>query len=142
MRDLDTILDRYIVATGGMVATIYFLAAIALGWRVIFSSPGRRNRAASISPLSAGDVHSIMIAAAMVFVALFVRYAMTALGRMEQIAWGSFRFDVTALACDLVMIAAATYAIHAASHTICGRKCSVIFFSASVFPGALIYLWS
>ena len=142
MRNLDTLLDRSIIASGGTVATIYFLAALALGWRVIFSQPARRTRQPNLSPLSAHDVHGIMWAAVVVFVALFIRYSMTVLGRLEKVDWGSFRFDVMALSCDLVMIAAATFAIYAASRTICGCKCAVLFFVVAGLPGTVIYLWS
>jgi len=138
----DTILDRYIIATGGTVATIYCLAAFALSWRVIFSQPGRRTRQPNLSPLSAHDVHAIMWVAVVVFVALFIRYSMTVLGRLEKVEWGSFRFDLMALSCDLVMIAAATFAIYAASRTICGCTCAVLFFLVSALPGAIIFLWS
>lgn len=142
MRNIDTLLDRVILASGGMTATIYFLAFLAVVYRLSFSRAGRPNRAARVSPLTHGDVHAIMCSVAVAFFALFIRYGATAMGRMEKIAWGSFAFDVLALSCDILMMSAATFAIYAASRSICGCLCSVVFFVAAAVPGGFLYLWS
>ncbi len=143
--ELDNLLDRAAGSSSFMLATLCAAFAIVVWWRIFFVRPPMFDPLAPApqppQPMTDQDVKDIFVACAVVVSAVAVRYLQAAGGRFQYWAWGSFEYDVTALTCDLIVVACILFAIRRATYQVCGWFGFGIFGGVTLAAGVVSYVW-